>query len=41
MFLSYVEYRTNTNTSNIMKKKARLRGGHIQEREGKNMKLRK
>jgi hypothetical protein len=35
-FLSYVEYRPNTNTAILM-----LQGGHIQEGEGKRRKLRK
>jgi hypothetical protein len=39
-FLSYVEYKPNTNTSNIMKNRSHL-GGHIQEREDKKRKLRR
>jgi hypothetical protein len=40
-FLSYVEYRPNTNTSKYYEKKAMLKGSHIQEREYKRRKLRR
>jgi hypothetical protein len=42
-FLSYMEYRPNTNTT-ILRKTGHTtghRGGHIQEEEGKRRKLRR
>jgi hypothetical protein len=39
-FLSFVEYRTDTNISNIMRTD-HVKGDHIQKREGKRRKLRR